>query len=216
MSLRGALEAATTAFADAAPRADIQIGERREYGAGLGPHPEPAQLAALQTAANITETSIAHIETEVQYPSTSEQCDLVIGDADGQYQVEAKLLRFRRANGTPEPEAYAKVFSPLRPSGSLLTDAQKLVDSAFPSGYGLLGIAYDSGLDETPASIPVLADKVVVDLAYWFGIDASVVSIEYFDGLQHDVHESGAIVTWALESRGDASPTQESLRLFDI
>jgi hypothetical protein len=111
--------------------------------------------------------------------------------------IEAKLLRFNRANGNVEPAAYGHIFSPL--SDSLLGDAQKLAESGFEAKSGLLGIYYERGDEEAPVyDSERLAEKVVSEARYWFDIELDVVDVIRFDGLRHDVHRQGAILTWAL------------------
>lgn len=214
MTLVDTLETVARVFAETVPEVDETIGERRDYGAGIGPHREPDQLAALCETAEFDGTAVTQLETEVPYPESCEACDLVVSDGDGTYAVEAKLMRFRRANGDPEPEGYARAFSPVKPSGSLISDARKLARSAFPGGNGLLSIFYDSGTEGTPASAETLATKVEQDVAFWYDMEVQTVAIERFDGLQHSVHSSGTILTWTVHSLSDRG--QHSLSGFNV
>jgi len=105
-------------FADLINEVDQRIAERRDYGPGIGPHREQNQLAALVERMETEHTPITQIKTELPYPGGGERCDLVVSTDDIRVPIEAKLLRFRRANGNDESEGYAKVFSPVKPSGS--------------------------------------------------------------------------------------------------
>lgn len=183
-------------FADTIGAVDQQIGERSSYGPGIGPHREPDQIAALVDSADFGGSPVSRLQTEAPYPSRGEQCDLVASTDDARIPIEAKLLRFRYANGNDEPEGYAKVFSPFKPSGSLVTDAKKLRSSGFGSAGGLLGIHYSAGTDGTPGDAKELAKKVEQDVMFWYGFKPNVVAVEPFSGLQHEVHGDGAIITW--------------------
>jgi hypothetical protein len=105
-------------FADLINEVDQRIAERRDYGPGIGPHREQNQLAALVERMETEHTPITQIETELPYPGGGKRCDLVVSTDDIRVPIEAKLLRFRRANGNDESEGYAKGFSPVKPSGS--------------------------------------------------------------------------------------------------
>jgi hypothetical protein len=198
-------------FASVIDTADRGIGERKNYGPGIGPHKEQDQLAALVDAADFDGSSITRLQTEAPYPGGNEQCDLVVSTSDARIPVEAKLLRFRRANGNDEPEGYAKVFSPFKPSGSLVTDAEKLRSSGFGSAGGLLGIHYSAGTDDTPADATGLAEKLARDVAFRYGVEPEVVAVESFDGLRHEVHDAGAIITWALPDSDGRQTGQQGL-----
>jgi hypothetical protein len=197
-------------FAEHIREADREIDERRDYGPGIGPHKERDQLEALVERVGSEDTPIARLDTEVPYPGRGERCDLVVSTAEARIPVEAKLLRFRRANGNDEPEGYARVFSPVKPSGSLVTDGEKLRASGFRSAGGLLGIHYSAGTEGTPADATRLAEKVVQDVSFWYGFDVETVAVESFDGLRHDVHDSGSIMAWTLsESENERTGQQE-------
>lgn len=198
-------------FAEHIREADREVDERRDYGPGIGPHKERDQLEALVERVGTEDTPIARLDTEVPYPGRSERCDLVVSTAEARIPVEAKLLRFRRANGNDEPEGYAKVFSPVKPSGSLVTDSEKLRTSGFRSAGGLLGIHYSAGTEGTPADATRLAEKVGRDVSFWYGFDLETVAVESFDRLRHDVHGRGAIIAWALPESDDQQTGQQEL-----
>lgn len=198
-------------FAELIGEVDQQIDERRDYGLGIGPHREQDQLAALLERVETENTPITHLETEVPYPGRNDRCNLVVSTDTARIPIEAKLLRFRRANGTDEPEGYAKVFSPVKPSGSLVMDTEDLRTSGFSSAGGLLGIHYSAGTEDTPASPTRFAEKVAQDVSFWYGFEITPVAIEPFDGLQHEVHDSGAIITWALPESAKQQTGQQEL-----
>lgn len=143
------------------------------------------------------------VKTEEPYPDGSERCDLVMPTG---MPIEVKLIRYWRANGDSEPNMYERVFSPFH-RNTLLTDADRLRNASFGEEGALLGLFYVRSEDD-PKTVEALAErysaesigeKIVHDLDYWYGIEASVCEIARFDGLRHDVHKRGAIISWALE-----------------
>lgn len=174
-----------------------------QYGAGLGSEPEERQVQLLLDALGEIDPSYRDAEREVAYPDRTASCDIVL---DGGVPIEAKLLRYWRANGDPEPNWYKHVFSPFN-SNTLLTDAKRLHEGAFSSPAGLLGLFYQRAEDDPEAvesssalfAADTLAEKVVHDIEFWYDFDATVCGVAQFDGLQHPVHQRGAAITWLVE-----------------
>lgn len=173
-----------------------------QYGDGLGSEDEERQLGLLFSHLRDTDERYRAVEREVAYPGGSESCDLVLPTG---VPVEAKLIRYWRANGDPEPTMFGHVFSPFH-RNTLLTDARRLRASEFDERSGLLGLFYtradedSESVEEFPERYTAsdIAEKVVRDIAYWYEADASVCSIARFSGLQHAVHEQGAIISWLI------------------
>jgi hypothetical protein len=174
-----------------------------QYGDGLGSENEEDQVAALLSALQAHERRYATVDREVAYPDRSGTCDLRLQDGT---PVEAKLLRYWRANGDPEPHMYTHVFSPFN-RNTLLTDARRVAHSTFADTGGLLGLFY-ARADDDPQTVralperftaPDLADKVVRDIEYWYDIEAQVARIAPVEGLTHDVHQRGAVITWQVQ-----------------
>jgi len=173
------------------------------YGDGLGSEDEERQIDQLLGALQESDTYYEDTQREVPYPNSTERCDLLLPDAT---PVEAKLLRYYRANGDPEDYMYTHVFSPFH-QNTLLVDARRLHEAGFEQPGGLLGLFYDRAADDpaTVASNPELftaeqfAQKVVEDVSYWYEFDIECCAVAHFDGLQHDVHGQGAVITWAFE-----------------
>ncbi|SEP17343.1 hypothetical protein SAMN04487948_11863 [Halogranum amylolyticum] len=96
---------------------------------------------------------------------------------------------------------YKSVFSPFpeRSSSSLLTDAQKLVESDFDAPYGLFGLYYEKQ-DEKYGQLRAdrIAEKFRTDVEFWYDFDIETVAIEPFEGLRHPHHQHGAVITWLL------------------
>jgi hypothetical protein len=178
------------------PRIDAEA-EHERWQPGLGAFEEERQLKLLVEA--LGETSAWTLEREVPYPNGTQRCDLVVDAGTRRLPLEAKLLRFRRDNGDREPNAFGTVFDPF--SNSLVADARKLVQSSFAHPGGLLGLYYERADEDTVGmDAQALAEKVCLDVEYWFDVDATTCAIEPFADLRHPVHQQGAVITWSLAS----------------
>ncbi|MFP9191391.1 hypothetical protein ACLI4Q_07000 [Natrialbaceae archaeon A-CW1-1] len=194
------LEELTESVAAAIPVVDSKTNG--QYGAGIGSENEEHQLELLLNRLRNMDERYEEIDREVPYPEHSGVCDLLLPQGT---PVEAKLIRYWRANGDPEPNMYKHIFSPFH-QNTLLTDAHRLHESSFDKQSGLLGLFYTRA-DEDPKTVEALpdrytatniAEKVVRDIQYWYEIDASVCTIVPFDGLQHTVHKQGAAISWVV------------------
>ena len=201
MTERLALETLTGDLATSVPAVDARTTGR--YGDGLGSENEERQVELLLEHLRGVDEHYRGIDREVPYPDGSGRCDLVLPTGT---PVEAKLIRYWRANGDPEPNTYTHVFSPFH-RNTLLSDAARLRGSGFEAPYGLLGLFY-ARTEDDPQTVEALperytaeevAAKVVRDVGYWYGADVSVCGISYFDGLRHTVHGRGAVISWLVE-----------------
>lgn len=191
----------TEDVADAVPVVDCETTGK--YGDGLGSEDEERQLDLLLDHLRGVDDHYANVDREVSYPDGTGKCDVVLPNG---MPVEAKLIRYWRANGDPEPTMYGHVFSPFH-RNTLLTDARRLHASAFGERSGLLGLFYTRAGDdpEIVEALPErytaedIAEKVVHDINYWYEAEASVCCIAKFEGLQHDVHREGAVISWVVE-----------------
>ncbi|WP_058994148.1 hypothetical protein [Haloarcula sp. CBA1127] len=185
-------------FADTIPQADADAQHSR-WKAGIGPFEEENQIEMILD--ELPAERAGEIKTEVPYPGNRQRCDLVV-EADGvSLPIEAKLLRFRLDNGNIDPNMYKSVFSPFpeHSSSSMLTDAQKLVESGFDQPTGLLGLYYEKNDEEyEQLRAEAIAEKFQRDVSYWYDINIETTAIEPFDGLQHPHHQHGAVITWLL------------------
>lgn len=173
-----------------------------QYGDGIGSESEERQIELILRELRDFDDRYKGVEREVSYPGYSGNCDIVLPD---ETWIEAKLLRYWRANGDSEDYMYTHVFSPFH-DNTLMTDAKRLHE-ANTERTGILGLFYKRSDEdsETVESFPErytaedIAEKVVQDIDYWYEFEASVCEIAKFDGLQHSVHEQGAVITWMIE-----------------
>jgi hypothetical protein len=189
-------------FASIIPSVDAET--EGQYGSGIGSESEERQVELILDALDDIDESYRGVKREVAYPDRPADCDIVFNDGT---PIEAKLLRYWRANGDPEPHWYKHIFSPFN-RNTLLTDSKRLCESDFEQVGGLLGLFYqrtpdDSvSVEESPErfTASALAEKVVRDIEYWYGYDAEVCGIESFSGLQHSIHRRGSVITWSVDS----------------
>jgi hypothetical protein len=203
------LKSLTSGCAEVISEVGRTVGENKDYGPGIGPHDEDDQVDALVDAVTADGSfpgscyTVKDTPSKTHYPG-GQAADLVL-EADGtSIFCEAKLFRFQRANGNPSPEAYAKVFSPYQDHSprSFIHDITKLADSELDTHKAFLGIYYQpvSGAG-TDISGEAIAEKFTIDVDQWTNHSIEIVSVAPFDGLQHDVYQRGAILTWLLDEQ---------------
>lgn len=181
---------------------EVDSKTRGQYGDGLGSEDEERQLDLLFDALKEYDSNYTAVNREVSYPTTAERCDIQLPDG---LPIEAKLLRYWRANGDPEHHMPKQVFSPFH-ENTLLSDVERLLDSEFESPCGLLGLFYKRA-DDDPEAVKALperftagnlAEKVRQDIEYWYECTASVECVASVNDLQHRVHKQGAVITWKI------------------
>ncbi|WP_135363858.1 hypothetical protein [Halosimplex halophilum] len=198
-------------FVDVIDEVDKEIGENRTYGAGIGPHDEDDQIDALVTKVREQELFDGRISTaksdssEVRYPS-GRSADLVI-ERDGEKEYcEAKLFRFQKANENPSSRGFSKVFNPYqdRNPRSFIHDVTKLAESDIRVTKTFLAPYYRpvNGAGTEIASREI-AEKFANEVECWTEHKISIDAVAHFSGLQHDVHQRGAILVWNLEDQPD-------------
>lgn len=191
-----ALRETAAVFSRVIPTVD-RSAEHHRWEPGIGPFEEDNQVEMILR--ELPAQSKSGINTQEPYPDTGRRCDIVIDCDGGTLPVEVKLLRFRLDNGNIDPNMYKSVFSPFpeRSSSSLLTDVNKLEKSGFSPPYGLLGLYYEEEDEEyEQLRAENVAEKFVMDVEYWFGLDIETVALEPFDGLRHSHHQRGAVIAW--------------------
>ena len=170
-----------------------------QYGSGIGSEDEEDQLDLILRKLQCY-GKYEGVKREVEYPTEEQKCDIVLSDGT---PIEAKLLRYWRANGDPEETIYKHIFSPFN-KNTLLTDSKRLYNSEFQKPCGILGIFYkrsemdDEEVEELPGKFTAdqLAQKVVEDIDYWYEFQAEISNIVDFEGLRHRIHKQGSVITW--------------------
>lgn len=179
----------------------VDAATEGQYGAGIGSEDEERQLDLLIEALREHDDRYRDVTREVGYPNSQERYDLQLPSGT---PVEAKLLRYWRANGDPEHYMPKQVLSPFH-GNTLLTDAMSLHE-AFDQSAGLLGLFYKRA-DDDPTDVEALperftaadwAEKIKQDIEYWYEIPVTVEAVASFDGLQHAVQSQGAAITWSV------------------
>lgn len=193
-------------FSEVIQDVDEEIGENKTYGAGIGAHDEDDQIDALvnevqrQGLFDGTIYTAKANSAEVQYPG-GQAADLVIDSQDTREYCEAKLFRFQKANENPSSRGFSKVFNQYqdRNPRSFIHDVSKLAESDIRATKTFLGIYYrpinGAGTEITSEEI---AEKFVLEVDRWTNHMVDVDTVAHFSGLQHDVHQRGAIITWKL------------------
>lgn len=208
-STDSAIEQFTKSLAKGAPVVDQEIGEKNDYGKGIGPHDEDDQIDALVQHAKKNgrieyEAYTVNSEPkEVQYPD-GKRADIALRRGDETVYFEAKLFRFQKANSRPSKRGFAKVFSPFqdRAGQSFIHDVNKIAESEIRATRALLGIYYrpadGAGTDVTSEQI---AAKFATEVDYWSDYSITVDTVATFTDLQHEVHTRGGILTWRLDTQ---------------
>lgn len=173
--------------------------EHDRWQAGIGPFEEDRQIQMVVEA--IKGNTTYSIETEEPYLEGGNRVDLLIESDGAKVPVEAKLLRFRYDNGNIDSNSFAKVFSPFpeRTTSTLLTDALKLYEAGFKERGGLLGLYYEPVDEPYERMNPeAIAEKLCLDIEFWYDLHVETRNIAHFEGLRHPVHQQGAIISWEL------------------
>jgi hypothetical protein len=106
-----------------------------QYGDGIGSEDEETQVELIMGELRDVDSKYENADIEVGY--SKGVCDLRLHD---ETFVEAKLLRYWRANGDPEDYMYNRVFSPFH-KNTLMSDAKTLHESS-KEKTGLLRFFY--------------------------------------------------------------------------
>jgi hypothetical protein len=196
-------------FTNVIHEVDRTIGENRTYGAGIGPHDEDDQVDALVKAVRnqgLFDETIHTVKgnaAAVQYPG-GQAADLVVEDNSDTEYCEVKLLRMQKANEQPSSRGYSKIFNPFqdRNPRSFIHDVSKLAESDVRAQKTFLGIYYRpvNGAG-TQIAGEEMAQKFATDVEQWTDHSIDVDTVARFSGLQHEVHQRGAIIVWELSTQ---------------
>ncbi len=163
----------------------------RTYRPGIGPLTEAdAVNRALQYLKESTRSNYADASPK-RYPSSRQQCDLVIPD---EWAIEFKLLRPFGDNGAEAEHWSENVLHPYPGNVSSIGDSIKLIESGFPERKAIVVFGYEHS--------PPLID-ISLAIESFEAIAKQVVGIELgerysgkFGPLIHPVHQQGKVFGW--------------------
>jgi hypothetical protein len=164
----------------------------RTYRPGIGPLTEAdAVNRALQHLKVGTRSSYYLDASPKRYPSSRQQCDLVIPN---EWAIEFKLLRPFGDNGAEAEHWSENALHPYPGNVSSIGDSIKLIESGFPKRKAIVIFGYEHApplIDITVAidSFEVIAKQVV-------GIELGARQSAKFGPLIHPVHQQGKVFGW--------------------
>jgi hypothetical protein len=164
----------------------------RTYRPGIGPLTEAdAVNRALEHLKEGTRSSYYLDASPKRYPSSRQQCDLVI---PGEWAIELKLLRPFGDNGAEAEHWSENALHPYPGNVSSIGDSIKLIDSGFPERKAIIIFGYEH-------SPPLIEITIAIDS--FEAIAKQVVGIELgarqsakFGPLIHPVHQQGKVFGW--------------------
>jgi hypothetical protein len=177
----------------------------RTYKPGIGPLTEAdAVNRALQHLKEGTRASYYRDASPKRYPSSRQQCDLVIPE---EWAIEFKLLRPFGDNGAQAEHWSENALHPYPGNVSSIGDSFKLIESGFPERKAIVIFGYEHSpplIDTTVAieSFEAIAKQVVgIELGAWQSAE--------FGPLIHPVHRQCKVFGWQVLGLM-ASPVRDS------
>lgn len=161
----------------------------RLYSPGIGPHTESATIELVLDEIRGSCPSGPEAATSVPYPGSRQRCDVVV---DGEWAIEAKLLRFMGDNGKRNDNMLSHILSPYPTDRSALTDCDKLASAGFLERRAIVIFGYD--YDDCPMDPAIEAFEVLATARHRLGTRAEAA----FEGLVHPVHQRGRVFAWEL------------------
>ena len=164
----------------------------RTYRPGIGPLTEAdAVNRALQQLKEGTRSSYYLDASPKRYPSSRQQCDVVIAR---EWAIEFKLLRPFGDNGAEAEHWSENALHPYPGNVSSIGDSIKLIESGFPERKAIIIFGYEHSpplIDITIAieSFEAIAKQVV-------GIELEARQSAQFGPLIHPVHQQGKVFGW--------------------
>jgi hypothetical protein len=164
----------------------------RTYRPGIGPLTEAdAVNRALRQFKEGTRSLYYRDASPIRYPSSRQQCDLVIPE---EWAMEFKLLRPFGDNGAEAEHWSENVLHPYPGNVSSIGDSIKLIESGFTERKAIVIFGYEHSpplIDITIAidSFEAIAKQVV-------GIELGARQSAKFGPLIHPVHQQGKVFGW--------------------
>ena len=164
----------------------------RTYRPGVGPLTEADAVNRALQYLNESTRSTYHVDASPKrYPSSRQQCDLVI---PGEWAIEFKLLRPFGDNGAEAEHWSENALHPYPGNVSSIGDSLKLIESRFPERKAIVIFGYEHSpplIDTNVAieSFEAIAKQVV-------GIELGARQSAEFGPLVHPVHQQGKVFGW--------------------
>jgi hypothetical protein len=164
----------------------------RTYRPGIGPLTEAdAVNRALQYLKESTRSTYYLDASPKRYPSSRQQCDLVIL---GEWAIEFKLLRPFGDNGAEAEHWSENALHPYPGNVSSIGDSIKLIESGFFERKAILVFGYEHSLPLIDITIAIESFEAIAKQVV--GIELGERYSAQFGPLIHPVHQRGKVFGW--------------------
>lgn len=168
--------------------------DHERYKPGIGPFKEPKAIdRALE---KLQAFEVWHdAETEVEYPSSGKNCDLLI---PGKWAIEVKLVRPFRDNGDKSPHWVENALYPYEGNESAIGDCMKLRESNFSEQKAVVMYGFEHTPPKIPLETTMEAFEAITEEVH--GINLGPRRSAGEKGLVHPVHEQVKTYGWVIPS----------------
>jgi hypothetical protein len=164
----------------------------RTYRPGIGTLTEAdAVNRALQYLKESTRSTYYLDASPKRYPSSRQQCDLVIL---GEWAIEFKLLRPFGDNGAEAEHWSENALHPYPGNVSSIGDSIKLIESGFFERKAILVFGYEHSLPLIDITIAIESFEAIAKQVV--GIELGERYSAQFGPLIHPVHQRGKVFGW--------------------
>jgi hypothetical protein len=164
----------------------------RTYRPGIGPLTEADAInRALQCLRESTRSTNYVDASPKRYPSSRQQCDLVI---PGEWAIEFKLLRPFGDNGAEAEHWSENALHPYPGNVSSIGDSFKLIESGFPERKAVVIFGYEHAPPLIDISIAIESFEAIAKQVV--GIELGERYSAEFGPLIHPVHQQGKVFGW--------------------
>ena len=173
----------------------VRSGEKGEFRAGIGPHPEDAGVEmCVQRMATTAPLQYGQHARSVAYPDGSRtKCDLCFGKGPAwDWAIEVKLLRFLGDNGKQNGNMLMHILSPYPQDRSALTDCSKLARAPIATHKAIVIFGYEHR--EWPLEPAIAAFELLAARQVELGPRHTAET----GPLVHPVHDAGRVFGWQI------------------
>src|SRR5215211_5674100 len=164
----------------------------RTYKPGIGPLTEADAIdRALQYLKESTRSTYYVDASPKRYPSSRQQCDLVIPD---EWAIEFKLLRPFGDNGAEAEHWSENALHPYPGNVISIGDSIKLIESGFPERKAIVIFGYEHSSPLIDISIAIESFEAIAKQVV--GIELGARRSAEFGPLIHPVHQQGNVFGW--------------------